>query len=123
MSLGIVNGTVVTATDRYAADLRIENGRIAAIGHGVADSSEEKVDARGLLLLPGGVDAHTHFALPFGGTVSSDDFESGTRAAAFGGTTTASTSRCSTRASRCARASTIGMRALKAGPPATMPST
>ncbi len=88
MSLGIVNGTVVTATDRYAADLRIENGRIAAIGHGVADTSEEKVDARGLLLLPGGVDAHTHFALPFGGTVSSDDFESGTRAAAFGGTTT-----------------------------------
>jgi dihydropyrimidinase len=88
MSLGILNGTVVTAVDRYTADLRIEDGRIAAIGAGVADTCTEKIDAGGLLLLPGGIDAHTHFALPFGGTVSADDFESGTRAAAFGGTTT-----------------------------------
>ncbi len=88
MSLGIQNGTVVTAVDRYSGDLRIEDGRIVAIGTGVADTCDEKVDATGLLVLPGGIDAHTHFDLPFGGTVSSDDFESGTRAAAFGGTTT-----------------------------------
>jgi dihydropyrimidinase len=88
VSLGISNGTIVTAVDRYVADLRIEDGRIAAIGKGVADQCTERIDARGVLLLPGGIDAHTHFALPFGGTVSSDDFETGTRAAAFGGTTT-----------------------------------
>jgi dihydropyrimidinase len=88
MSLGIQNGTIVTAVDRYAADLRIEDGRIAAIGKGVADHCDRRLDARGLLVLPGGIDAHTHFDLPFGGTVSADDFESGTRAAAFGGTTT-----------------------------------
>ena len=88
MSLGITNGTIVTAADRYTADLRIEGDRIAAIGAGVADTCDQRVDARGLLLLPGGIDAHTHFDLPFGGTVASDDFESGTRAAAFGGTTT-----------------------------------
>ena len=88
MRFGILNGTVVTAVERYTADLRIENGRIAAIGQGVAADCDQTVDASGLLLLPGGIDAHTHFALPFGGTVSSDDFESGTRAAAFGGTTT-----------------------------------
>jgi len=88
MSLGITNGTVVTAVDRYAADLRIENGRITAIGAGVADGCDQHLDARGHLLLPGGIDAHTHFALPFGGTVSADDFETGTRAALFGGTTT-----------------------------------
>ena len=88
MSLGILNGTIVTAIDEYTADLRIESGRIAAIGKGVADHCTERIDARGLLVLPGGIDAHTHFDLPFGGTVSADDFETGTRAAAFGGTTT-----------------------------------
>ena len=88
MSLGILNGTVVTASDRYDADLRIENGRIAAVGKGVAESCDQRLDASGLLVLPGGIDAHTHFALPFGGTVSADDFETGTRAALFGGTTT-----------------------------------
>jgi dihydropyrimidinase len=88
MSLGILNGTIVTAIDEYTADLRIEGGRIVAIGKGVADHCTERIDARGLLVLPGGIDAHTHFDLPFGGTVSADDFETGTRAAAFGGTTT-----------------------------------
>jgi dihydropyrimidinase len=88
MSLGILNGTIVTAVDDYQADLRIEGGRIVAIGKGVADHCKERIDARGLLVLPGGIDAHTHFDLPFGGTVSADDFETGTRAAAFGGTTT-----------------------------------
>ena len=88
MSLGIVNGTIVTAVDRYSADLRIEGGRIAAIGTGVAAGCDPVIDAKGLLIFPGGVDAHTHFSLPFGGTMSSDDFETGPRAAAFGGTTT-----------------------------------
>jgi dihydropyrimidinase len=88
MSLGIVNGTIVTAVDRYTGDVRIEDGRIVAIGAGVADNCDDRVDAKGLLVLPGGIDAHTHFDLPFGGTVSADDFETGTRAAAFGGTTT-----------------------------------
>jgi len=88
MSLGIVNGTIVTAVDGYPADLRIEAGRIAAIGAGVADTAAHTLDATGLLVLPGGIDAHTHFDLPTGGTVSADDFETGTRAAAFGGTTT-----------------------------------
>jgi dihydropyrimidinase len=88
MSLGILNGTIVTAVDDYQADLRIEGGRVVAVGKGVADHCKERIDARGLLVLPGGIDAHTHFDLPFGGTVSADDFETGTRAAAFGGTTT-----------------------------------
>ena len=88
MSLGILNGTIVTAVDRYTADLRIEDGRVVAIGKGVAEGCAERIDARGLLVIPGGIDAHTHFDLPFGGTVSADDFETGTRAAAFGGTTT-----------------------------------
>ena len=88
MTLGVRNGTIVTAVDRYAADLRIEGGRVVAIGAGVADSCSRQIDATGLLVLPGGIDAHTHFSLPFGGTVSADDFETGTRAALFGGTTT-----------------------------------
>lgn len=88
MSLGVRNGTIVTAVDRYTADLRIDAGRIVAIGAGVADSCGRQIDAAGLLVLPGGIDAHTHFSLPFGGTVSADDFETGTRAALFGGTTT-----------------------------------
>jgi dihydropyrimidinase len=74
--------------DRYVADLRVEHGRVTAIGAGVTDNCDERIDAGGLLVLPGGIDAHTHFALPFGGTVAADDFETGTRAAAFGGTTT-----------------------------------
>ncbi len=88
MSLGVVNGTIVTAVDRYVADIRVDGGRIVAIGAGVADTCDERIDASGLIVLPGGIDAHTHFALPFGGTVSADDFETGTRAALFGGTTT-----------------------------------
>lgn len=88
MSFGIRNGTIVTAVDGYAADLRIEAGRIVAIGAGVTDTATEVLDATGLLILPGGIDAHTHFDLPVSGTVSADDFETGTCAAAFGGTTT-----------------------------------
>jgi dihydropyrimidinase len=84
----IKNGVIVTATDTYKADILIENGKISTIGQDLNDSSAEVVDANGNYLFPGGIDPHTHLEMPFGGTVSKDDFESGTIAAAFGGTTT-----------------------------------
>jgi dihydropyrimidinase len=85
----IKNGTVVTAIDTYTADVAITNGKIAAIGADLPPENASAVlDARGKLLLPGGIDVHTHLDMPFGGTTSADDFETGTRAAAFGGTTT-----------------------------------
>jgi len=85
----IKNGTVVTATDTYIADVAISNGKISAIGSGLGDGNATKlIDASNKLVLPGGIDVHTHLDMPFGGTTSADDFETGTRAAAFGGTTT-----------------------------------
>jgi dihydropyrimidinase len=85
----IRNGTVVTARETKAADVRIEGGRIKEVGPGLAaNSADQVIDATGMYVLPGGIDAHTHLDMPFGGTVSADDFETGTRAAAFGGTTT-----------------------------------
>lgn len=84
----IQNGTIVTATDTYKADVLIQSGKIAAIGKGFDTSNAEIIDAKGKYIFPGGVDPHTHLEMPFGGTVSKDDFESGTIAAAFGGTTT-----------------------------------
>src|SRR5271154_5512391 len=85
----IRNGTVVTATDTYASDVGILDGRIAAIAGALPIENAGKVmDAAGMLVMPGGIDAHTHLDMPFGGTTSADDFESGTIAAAFGGTTT-----------------------------------
>ena len=85
----VKGGTVFTAADSFQADLLIRGGKIAAIGERLAPgASTGVVDAKGLEVYPGGVDAHTHFELPFMGTVSADDFESGTIAAACGGTTT-----------------------------------
>src|SRR5947209_4482603 len=85
----IGNGSVVTATDTYVADVAISDGRIAAIGKDLPRQNASKVlDASGKYVLPGGIDVHTHLDMPFGGTTSADDFETGTRAAAFGGTTT-----------------------------------
>src|SRR5271157_4225214 len=85
----IVNGRVVTATDTYASDVAISNGKIAAMGQGLPRENATRIlDAAGKLVLPGGIDVHTHLDMPFGGTKSADDFETGTRAAAFGGTTT-----------------------------------
>jgi dihydropyrimidinase len=85
----IHNGTVVTATDTYGADVGITGGKITAIAeHLPAESATTLLDAKGLLVIPGGIDVHTHLDMPFGGTTSADDFETGTRAAAFGGTTT-----------------------------------
>lgn len=85
----ITGGTVVTASDTFAADVLIDGARIAALltpGTGPADA--ERLDAKGCLVIPGGIDAHTHLDMPFGGTTSVDDFETGTIAAAHGGTTT-----------------------------------
>jgi dihydropyrimidinase len=85
----IKNGTVVTATDTYAADLAIVDGKVYSIGKSLPQENTMRVfDASGKYVMPGGIDVHTHLDMPFGGTTSADDFETGTRAAAFGGTTT-----------------------------------
>jgi len=81
----IKNGTVVTADLTYKADVRVENGVITEIGQNLAGG--ETLDATGCYVMPGGIDPHTHLEMPFMGTYSSDDFESGTRAALSGGTT------------------------------------
>ena len=84
----IRNGTVVTASETKAADVLIEDSRIKEVRSGIPTESAEKIiDASGMYVIPGGIDAHTHLDMPFGGTTCSDDFETGTRAAAFGGTT------------------------------------
>ncbi|MCX7889745.1 MAG: dihydropyrimidinase [Rhodobacteraceae bacterium] len=85
MSTVIRNGTVVTADLTYKADVLVENGRISAIGPKLR--GDRVLDASGCYVMPGGIDPHTHLEMPFMGTYSSDDFESGTRAALAGGTT------------------------------------
>ena len=87
----IKNGNVVTAVDSYVADILVDGSVIAMIGTDlgkVVSAVDKTIDATGKLVIPGGIDPHTHMDLPFGGTSSSDDFETGTRAAALGGTTT-----------------------------------
>ena len=88
----ITNGTVITSNETMQADVLIEGEKVVALGapgsHAWHEGADTVIDASGKYVIPGGVDIHTHFDLPFGGTVVSDDFESGTRAAAFGGTTT-----------------------------------
>jgi dihydropyrimidinase len=88
MGLLIRNGMVVTDEATFAADVLIEGSAVKEVRSGIDADGHTVVDATGMLLLPGGVDAHTHLDMPFGGTTSSDDFETGTRAAAIGGTTT-----------------------------------
>jgi len=89
----IRGGLVVTAAEETHADVLIENGRVAALAahgsaYGAGWTADRTFDAAGKYVIPGGVDAHTHMEFPFGGTFSSDTFETGTRAAAWGGTTT-----------------------------------
>jgi dihydropyrimidinase len=86
----ISGGTIVTADGSYAADVLIDGETIARIGRGIGDGGtiDERIDATGKWVIPGGIDVHTHMRLPFGGTFAKDDFFTGTRAAAFGGTTT-----------------------------------
>jgi dihydropyrimidinase len=83
-----VQGTVVTAKETRRVDILIEGERISEVGRELAAPIDAQViNAAGMYVIPGGIDAHTHLDMPFGGTMSSDDFETGTRAAAFGGTT------------------------------------
>jgi len=84
----IKNGTVVTASDIYQAEILIEDGKVAQIGTNLPTLGAEIIDAKGCYVFPGGVDPHTHFDMPFGGTITKDDFKTGTIGAAFGGTTT-----------------------------------
>jgi dihydropyrimidinase len=84
----IESGRIITAVDDYVADILIEDETISTIGRSIEIEADRVIDAGGKLVIPGGIDPHTHMELPFGGTQSSDDFFTGTRAAAFGGTTT-----------------------------------
>jgi dihydropyrimidinase len=88
MKILIKNGRVVTAVDDYVADIFIDGETVTTIGRSLDMEADRVIDASGKLVIPGGIDPHTHMELPFGGTQSSDDFFTGTRAAAFGGTTT-----------------------------------
>jgi len=87
VSVLIKNGRVVTAVDDYQADIFVNGSAIVLIGKDLVIDADKVIDAAGKLVIPGGVDPHTHLELPFGGTTTSDTFETGTRAAAFGGTT------------------------------------
>ena len=88
MSILIKNGRVITAVDDYMGDVFIEKETVSLIGKSLEMEADEVIDASGKYLFPGGLDPHTHLDMPFGGTVSADDFETGTLAAAHGGTTT-----------------------------------
>jgi dihydropyrimidinase len=88
MDLLIKGGTIVTPTDSFKANIGVKDGKIEAIGSGLSGKADDVVDATGKYVLPGAIDAHTHMDMPFMGTVTADDFESGTACAAFGGVTT-----------------------------------
>ena len=84
----ITGGLVITASDELAVDVLIEDEKVVALGTGQGWTADTVIDATGKYVIPGGVDGHTHMEMPFGGTVAADNFETGTRAAAWGGTTT-----------------------------------
>jgi dihydropyrimidinase len=88
MSLLIKSGTIITASDTFQSDILIDGEKITTIGKDLENTGANIIDATGKLVMPGGVDPHTHFNLPMFGTVSSDDHYTGHKAAAFGGTTT-----------------------------------
>src|SRR5688572_5444273 len=88
MSILIKGGRVITAADDYVGDVFVEDERISLIGESLDVAAERLIDASGKYVLPGCVDPHTHLDMPFGGTVTIDDVESGHVSAAFGGTTT-----------------------------------
>jgi dihydropyrimidinase len=88
MSLLIKNGRVITAVDDYKGDIFIESEQVNLIGKNLDVKADRVIDAQDKYVIPGGIDPHTHLDMPFAGTVSADDFETGTRAAAHGGTTT-----------------------------------
>ena len=78
MDLLIKNGTIVTSTGSFPADVAVEDGKIVSIGKDLGTEAKKVVDATGKLVLPGALDAHTHLAMPFGGTISADSYLSGT---------------------------------------------
>src|SRR5881396_1666854 len=84
----ITGGTIVTASDNYKADVLVDGEKIAMIGRDLKAAGAKRINATGKCVIPGGIDVHTHMELPFGGTFASDDFATGTAAAAWGGTTT-----------------------------------
>ena len=88
MSVLIKNGHIFTAVDNYVADILVDDGKIRTISIDLSADDAKTIDATGKYVIPGGIDPHTHLDFPFGGTVSSDDFNTGTVAAAVGGTTT-----------------------------------
>jgi len=88
MSILIKGGRIITAADDYVADVFVDGEKVVAIGSKLPFPADRTIDAAGKLVIPGAIDPHVHMELPFGGTVSSDDFRSGTLAAAWGGTTT-----------------------------------
>jgi dihydropyrimidinase len=88
MDFIIKNGTVITASDTYVADVAVKDGKVVMIGQGLKADGAKVYDASGKYVLPGAIDAHTHLQMPFGGTTSADSYEGGTRAAACGGVTT-----------------------------------
>jgi dihydropyrimidinase len=88
MSVLITGGRIVTASDDYVGDIFIEDEQISLLGASLDVQADRVIDAGGKLVFPGGIDPHTHMEMPFGGTVTCDDFTSGTVSAAFGGTTT-----------------------------------
>ena len=83
----IKNGTIITASDIYQADIGIKDGKVVEISTAIGDDAAKVIDAKNKYVIPGGIDAHTHLDMPFGGTFSSDDFQTGSKAAAIGGTT------------------------------------
>ena len=87
MSILIKNGHIFTAVDSYVADILVDDGKVRTIGIDLAADADKTIDATGKYVIPGGIDPHTHLDFPFGSTVSSDDFRTGTIAAAYGGTT------------------------------------
>ena len=87
MSLLIKNGNIITATDNYVADIFIDGETVSLIGKNLSVKADKEIDATGMLVMPGGIDPHVHLDMPFMGTFSSDNYETGTRAALFGGTT------------------------------------
>ena len=86
MSVLIKNGHIFTAGDSYVADIMVDDGKIKTIGTDLVADADHTVDATGKYVIPGGIDPHTHLDFPFAGTVTADDFNTGTLAAAFGGT-------------------------------------
>ncbi|MFC2084993.1 dihydropyrimidinase [Bacteroidota bacterium] len=87
MSIIIKNGRIITAEQNYVADIFINKETVTLIGKNLDVKADKVIDAKNKYVIPGGIDVHTHLDMPFGGTTSSDDFETGTKAAAFGGTT------------------------------------